>query len=218
MVRNLVPQACTIVLPNVHEEVWGGLPPCREREGILFIGGFEHPPNTDAMVWFVEEILPLVRKSIPARLTILGSSPSEEILRLSGPNVEVTGYLPDVDEHFRRSRVFVAPLRYGAGMKGKVGQAMAHGLPAVMTPVGAEGIGIVDGVHGLVRSLPQEFANAVVELMTSDPLWNRISERSLELVRQYDPDSMTRRLEGILDSLAGQRHAPTGQTAWTPDR
>ncbi len=202
VVQAFVPGTATVVLPNVHEPVEGRLPGFDERSDLLFIGSYLHPPNIDAMLWFAEEVLPLVRARVPAHLTILGQEPPDEVRRLGGPDVTVTGYVPDVDAYFRRARVFVAPLRYGAGVKGKVGQAMTYGLPVVTTPIGAEGMGIVDGIHALVREDPKAFAEAVVDLLTSNQLWSRISEGAGELVQQYSPDAMTARLRDML-KLAG---------------
>jgi O-antigen biosynthesis protein len=191
-------EAATIVLPNVHESVKGVLPGFDERSDLLFIGGFQHPPNTDAMLWFAQEILPIIQRNKQVRLTILGSDPSREVRRLAGPSVTVTGYVPDVDEYFRRACVFVAPLRYGAGVKGKVGQAMSYGLPVVTTTIGAEGMGIVDGLHALVRDDSDGFAAAVVALLSSSEMWSRISANSVELIRQFSPEAMGGRLQDML--------------------
>lgn len=191
-------EAATIVLPNVHEGVKGALPGFDERSDLLFIGGFQHPPNTDAMVWFVHEILPIIQQKKQVGLTILGSDPSKEVQRLAGPRVTVTGYVPDVDEYFRRACVFVAPLRYGAGVKGKVGQAMSYGLPVVTTAIGAEGMGIIDGLHAIVRDDPEEFAAAVIALLSSSEMWSRMSANSVGLVREFSPQAMSERLQDML--------------------
>jgi GT2 family glycosyltransferase/SAM-dependent methyltransferase len=199
VVQAFVHGTATVVLPNVHGPVVGDLPGFDERSDLLFIGSYLHPPNIDAMLWFVQEVMPLVTARVPAHLTILGQEPPDEVRRLAGPDVTVTGYVPSVDEYFRRARVFVAPLRYGAGVKGKVGQAMTYGLPIVTTQIGAEGMGIVDGIHALVRDDPAAFAEAVVDLLASAELWNRIAAGSCELVRQYSPEAMAARLREMLN-------------------
>src|SRR5262249_17559474 len=155
----------------------------------------------DAMLWFVNEILPVIRDRLRVRLTILGSNPPDEVRRLAGPDVTVTGYVPEVGEYFRQARVFVAPLRYGAGVKGKVGQAMTFGLPVVTTTIGAEGMGIVDDVHALIRDEPVGFAAAVISLMTSPEQWERISSSSRLLVEDFSPQRMLDRLQKMLARL-----------------
>jgi glycosyltransferase involved in cell wall biosynthesis len=121
------------------------------------------------------------------------------VTALHGGDIVVTGYVPDVEELLRQARVFVAPLRYGAGMKGKNGHAMSHGLPIVTSSVGAEGMGLVDGRHALIRDDPDGFATAVVELYTQQPLWERISTNALDLVRRsWTPEAMQHRLYDLL--------------------
>jgi glycosyltransferase involved in cell wall biosynthesis len=125
----------------------------------------------------------------------------------------VTGHVPDVEAQLRQARVFVAPLRYGAGMKGKNGHAMAHGLPVVTSTVGAEGMGLEDGRHTLIRDDPEAFAAAVVELYTQPPLWERISANALELVRtRWTPEAMEQRLFDLLHRTVWAE-APSGVSA-----
>ncbi len=121
----------------------------------------------------------------------------------------MTGYVPRVERHFREARVFVSPLRYGAGMKGKNGQAMAFGLPLVTTTVGAEGMDIVDGEHALIRDEAEAFAEAVVDLYRDPELWRRLSTQSQALVRErWSPDAMRERLDGVVTTMAASRGVP----------
>ena len=127
----------TFVVPNVHLPETSEIPGFSARKGILFIGSYLHIPNIDAAKWLVEEIMPLVWKTIPdVQLFLLGSNPSSEILQLRRHGVCVTGFVEGVKPFFNQAKVFVAPLRYGAGMKGKIGQSMSLGLPVVTTPSG----------------------------------------------------------------------------------
>lgn len=198
VVRSLVPEARTLVLPTVHETDPQPRLPRGSTQGLLFIGAFAHAPNTDAIRWFAEEILPLVRAEVDTRLTVIGPDPPPEIRALASDVVEVTGYVPDVAPHFRSARVFVSPLRYGAGMKGKNGQAMAFGLPMVTTTIGAEGMGLLDGEHALVRDGAESFAAAVVELHRDAVLWHRLSRQSLALVaNRWGPEAMRDRLRAL---------------------
>jgi GT2 family glycosyltransferase len=195
----LVPAANIVTLPNVHAERREKTPPLESREGLLFIGSYRHPPNADAIVWYRDEILPLLRDHGKINLVALGSDPADWMVNASSDEFLVPGYLEDVTEYFDRSRVFVAPLRYGAGMKGKIGQAMSLGLPVVTTSIGAEGMEIVDGVHALVADTPVAFAGAVRRLSTEPDLWEQISKNARELVgTKWGPTAMSNRLSEFL--------------------
>ncbi len=140
------------------------------RPEALFVGHFRHAPNLDGLRWFVRHAWPSVRARRPdALLTVIGSYPSAEVLELGQtPGVTVLGYVPTLDDALDRAAVAIAPLRYGAGMKGKVTDALAAGLPIVTTTVGAQGLDIISGRHAVVADEPDEFAAAVVELF-DDP-------------------------------------------------
>lgn len=197
----MVPEAVVEVLPNVFE-LPQKLPPGPEaRNGLFFVGGFWHTPNGDAVCWFVERILPLLRAEIPDLvLRIAGANAGNDVLALGAqPGVEVLGFVPDLLPLFHQHRVFVAPLRYGAGMKGKVGQSMAHGLPVVATPVGAEGMGLQDGVHLLVAADEETFAAQVLRLLRDDALWSRLSVAGREHIeRTLSVEAVRGRLEAVL--------------------
>ncbi len=204
-VQRVVAGARTAVLPNVHDIPFEPPPPYEGRSGMLFIGGFLHNPNVDAMTWFVHEVMPAM-EGMGSRLVVLGSDPPPAVLALGSRDVLVTGYIPDVEPFFREAAVFICPLRYGAGLKGKVGQAMSLGLPVVTTTVGAEGMGMVDGVHGLVRDDPLAFAAAVAEVAADPDLWQRLSRGGLELVRStLSRDCMRARLRELLADSIGYR-------------
>jgi glycosyltransferase involved in cell wall biosynthesis len=127
------------VVPMIHA-VRADVPPFGPRRNILFIGGFRHPPNEDAVIYFVEEVLPLVRSELPGvQFLIVGSHVPPSILKLASADVIVLGYVQDVEPIFDSCRVSVAPIRYGAGVKGKVTHSLAWGLPAVATPVAEKG-------------------------------------------------------------------------------
>lgn len=177
----LAPQAVVEVLPIVFEIAEQPPPGPQGREGLLFVGGFWHKPNGDAMRWFVERIWPLIRRVEPSlRLSIAGSNPDEEILALaSQPGVEVLGFVPDLTPLFNSHRALVAPLRFGAGTKVKVGQSLSQGLPVVATSVGAEGMGLIDGTHLLVGDDEEAFAAQVIRLLHDDMLWSRLSTQAL---------------------------------------
>jgi GT2 family glycosyltransferase len=149
------------------------------RIDILFIGGFTHKPNVDSLLWFVKSIFPLIRSKIKGiRLVVVGSNPTKEIFDLGTDDIVVKGYVPDASPYFENSRVMVAPLRYGAGVKGKVLEAMSYGLPVVTTPIGAEGIDLHNGQNGFIAEEPYVIAKYVIELYTSKSLWEEMSVNS----------------------------------------
>jgi hypothetical protein len=153
--------------------------------GLLFLGGFGHPPNAEAARVFVQEVMPLLAQNLPeASLRIVGSKPTPDVLALAGPRVEVLGYVADLEEVFSQARVFVAPLLAGAGLKGKVVEAMARGVPSVLTPIAAEATGLSDGVDCLIAQTPAEQAQAVLRLYRDEALWTRISLAALETSRR----------------------------------
>jgi O-antigen biosynthesis protein len=196
------PELKVEVIPNIHE-VFKDVKPFRERKDIMFIGSFLHQPNEDAILFFVKEIFHRIKKKIPdMRFFVVGSDPIEAILKLDSPDIKVTGYVKDVTPYFKNCRVFVAPLRYGAGMKGKIGQSMAYGLPVVTTKIGAEGIGLTDNETALIADDPEVFANSVIRLYTDEELWNKISVRSIEHIEMnYSKEVVGKKVADLLNSF-----------------
>lgn len=215
---------CTIVLsteerelllkePNVIGEKIAVMPLIREipgrgnpfsaRKNILFVGGFEHRPNVDAMLSFVRDVWPLVKKYLPELvLYIVGSKPPVEILNLAGDDVIVTGYVPDISPYFHGCRLSVAPLRYGAGLKGKVATSLSYGLPCVASSLAVEGSGLKPGEDILVADKPEAFAMAVERLYRNEVLWNMLSDRGIDFMKQYFSfDAGRQNLESLLRNL-----------------
>jgi O-antigen biosynthesis protein len=175
VLREADPSTNVAVVPNVHRAEPPG-PPHDAREGLLFVGNYAHDPNRDAVDWLVGEILPRVRQDIgDVAVTLVGSRVTPEVEALAGGGVSVAGWLPTLEGMYRRSRVFVAPLRYGAGMKGKVGEACAYGLPVVTTSVGAEGMELVEGEDVLIADDAETFAAAVARAYQDAELWGRLA-------------------------------------------
>jgi glycosyltransferase involved in cell wall biosynthesis len=200
--RRDLPGAEVAVVPNIHRPR-AVLPALagRRRRSLLFVGGFQHAPNADAVLWFVREVLPQLRRVVPdVEVVMVGDCPPPEIRKLEeSPGVRATGYVPDTTPYLDAAWVSIAPLRYGAGMKGKVGEAMAAGLPVVTTSIGAEGMELEDGVTALVADTPEAFADAVHRLCTDDALHQRISARALAHVRErYDLPVVAARLEAAV--------------------
>ena len=156
-----------------------------EKNDIIFIGGFAHIPNEDAVLWFANEIFPLIKKEIPEiRFIVLGSHPTQKVLNLKIDDIIVTGYVQDVSSYFQNAKVFIAPLRFGAGLKGKTVHAMSYGLPIVTTSIGAEGMNLKDREDVLIADDPIDFSNAVIELYRNKSIWEKYSEKSFDYVRK----------------------------------
>lgn len=156
------------------------------RRHVVFLGGFGHPPNIDAALHLKQEIWPLLRDALPetSKLLIVGAGPPEEVTALADGRVEVTGFVPDLLPVFESARVCVAPIRYGAGIKGKVIHAMAHGVPGVVTPVAAEGMGLTDGRQVFIADDPGTFAERVLGLFVDDALWADMREEGIAFVEE----------------------------------
>jgi GT2 family glycosyltransferase/glycosyltransferase involved in cell wall biosynthesis len=180
------PQARVEVVSNIHD-VHGPGQAWQEREGLLFVGSYRHPPNVDAARWLATEIFPLVRQQLPdVTLHLVGGDAPDAIVALGElPGVRFHGYVADLLPLLDGSRVGLAPLRYGAGVKGKVNQSLAHGLPMVATGCAVEGMHLVDGKDVLVAEDAAAFAQAVVRLYRDQVLWERLSLGGLENTRRY---------------------------------
>jgi len=204
------PSANVAVIPNVHPPV-DVAPTPDGRDALMFIGGYGHQPNVDAVLYFVGEILPLIRRELGmVELLIVGSNPPPEVLALASDGIVVTGFVPVTAPYFRRSRVFVSPLRYGAGMKGKIGEALSHAVPVVTTAVGAEGMGLVHGDTAMIEDDPVAFAADVVRLYKDDALWTRLASQGQRHVREnFGPEAVMKKLAS-LKALAGPRKDGNG--------
>jgi hypothetical protein len=187
------------VVSNIHPTL--PPPPGPDgRSGLLLVGNFQHPPNVDSAQYMVEEILPLIQERAPGTvLRIVGSRMPPDVQQLAGPCVEVLGWVADLTELHNTSRVLVAPLRFGAGVKGKVGDALRRGLPVVTTSVGAEGMDLVDATHLLVADSAASTAEGVLRLLADDELWRRLSSAGAEhIASRLSPDAAKQALEDAL--------------------
>lgn len=195
------------VLSNIHQ-VPGRRTGFAQRRDIWFVGGFQHPPNVDAVRWFCADVLPLVRSRLPAlTFHIVGSKMPPEVERLAGEGVRVHGFVPDVSAFLEGCRLSVAPLRYGAGVKGKVNMAMAHGQPVVATSTAVEGMNVRPGADALVADDADAFADAVVHAYEDEALWLRLSDNGLENVRRYFSFEAARdALSGLLAHAGDRSH------------
>lgn len=169
--------------------------------GMLFVGGFRHTPNEEGLLWFVAAILPLVLRALPdAVLHVIGSNPTPAVLALAGPNVAVAGAVDDdaLARAYDAARVVIAPLRVGAGVKGKVVEAMALGVPVVTTTVGAQGVVGLERIVPVIDD-PADHAAAIIRLLTDDAVWQQQSLAQSDYAqRHFSRDAIRRTLATVL--------------------
>lgn len=157
------------------------------KNGIMFVGGFRHRPNVDGVLWFANNVYPLIRKKYNIPFYIVGSNPPKEVLKLGKiKGIIVKGFVSDdeLKELYNNVRMVVAPLRYGAGIKGKIVESMYNGIPVVTTSVGAEGIKEADKIMKIADK-EEDFANEVVKLYNDEKVLNELSLKSRKNVSTY---------------------------------
>jgi GT2 family glycosyltransferase/glycosyltransferase involved in cell wall biosynthesis len=185
VLEKAAPEAPVHVISNVHE-VSESQRTFKQRKDIFFVGGYQHPPNIDAAHWFVTSIWPLIHEQLPDMVFhLIGSKAPERVRALHGNGVRFHGFVKSLDPWLDGCRLAVAPLRYGAGIKGKVNLSMSRGQPVVATPMAVEGMFAESGRDVLIAESAEEFADAIIKLYQDEELWNRISIAGLENVRQY---------------------------------
>lgn len=187
LLREAAPGARVVMLPLLQDEDVGRDGGFAGRSGIGFIGGYRHAPNVDAVTYFLDQVWPLVRARLPgATFHVIGPDLPDSIAARTDPGVEFVGHVPDLAPWFARLRMTVAPLRFGAGAKGKVVGSLAHGVPCVASPVAAEGMGLTDWQDILVGADPEAFADRIAILDTDAARWTQLSDAGMALIeRRY---------------------------------
>lgn len=185
LLQRELPGSRVEVLSNVHP-VHGCRQPWSQRKDLFFVGGFQHPPNIDAVTWFCTEVFPLVRRELSdLRFHVIGSRITAQVEALAGDGIEIHGHVADLEPYLDGCRIALAPLRYGAGVKGKVNMSMSYGQPVVATTMAVEGMHLQPEHEVLVADDPAGFAAAVVRLYQDEALWNRLSAAGLDNVRRH---------------------------------
>jgi glycosyltransferase involved in cell wall biosynthesis len=203
LIQRELPTMPIEVIPNVHDVPDFPDPNKRQHGELVFVGGFNHDPNIDAMVYFCRDVMPLITASCPeARLKIIGSNAPQAIHELASEHVEVLGYVPHTAPYLESASISVAPLRYGGGMKGKVGEAMSYGLPVVTTSFGAEGFGLEPGRDLLIGDTPESFAAQVISLLNDPDLSKRTGKNGYDFIaRHYSVPAVEQILDASLANL-----------------
>jgi O-antigen biosynthesis protein len=183
---------------------------------LLFVAGFLHPPNVDAAIWLVRDILPRIRAAYPdLSLSLVGSNPTADVRALAGNGIEVTGFVPEEElaSHYATARVAICPLRFGAGVKFKVVEAMYHGLPLVTTAIGAQGLGGIEAVCDVAES-EQAIAAAVIRLVADDALWSARSKAQAAFVAtRFTTDAVRDALDKVFRAVAGAERLVANEIA-----
>lgn len=205
LVAKEAPGVSTAILPLIRE-VPGRKGGFEDRRDVVFIGGFNHPPNADAVEWLVSEIWPLVRTKLRgAKLKICGSNMPDRLRQLCAAHddIEAVGFIADLGDVFDRCRLSVAPLRFGAGLKGKLATSFGYGVPCIATGVAVEGMS-EDHLAGcrLQGDTPEELASLIAHFYANEADWLRVSEASLNYVeRHFSYGVIKDRVKSIIDTL-----------------
>jgi glycosyltransferase involved in cell wall biosynthesis len=196
------PELDIFVIPNIHDFE----PVDRshiEPNSLLFIGNFLHEPNVDAIIYFCNNILSKIQQQKPeVMLYVVGNAPTKEVKALESDSVKVMGWVPETRPYLEKCHVAVVPLRYGGGLKGKVGEAMMAGIPVVTTPVGIQGMEVKDGFHLLVGSTDEEFAARVLTLLKDSELCSKLTENGKGYIHaRYSPEVVDNGISSSLEKL-----------------
>lgn len=200
--------------PRVSVNPFGVMPPpaadpMREEDGqLIFVGNYTHAPNVDAALWLGNEIMPRLRQLRPGvRLNIVGIYPPEEVLALSGPDIVVTGPVPEIEPWIEQASIVLAPLRIGGGMRMKVLHSMAMGKAVVTTPRGAEGLEIEGQRTPLVVAEDTDaVVAAVAALLAEGERRHQLGAEARKFVLEhFSPEAYVRRLEGLYTGLLAEQ-------------
>jgi len=174
----------------------------RDPYTLLFVGNYEYPPNLDAVKVLVEQILPRVRQQIPdAKLKLVGNQPPEWMRALANDYIEVTGRVPDVKPYLAQGTVFVCPLRIGAGLKNKVLEALAMGIPVVATPLSVDGIRVKHGESAWIGDV-ESIADGVIQVMNDSALQQTLSQNGRSLIEtEYSWAHTASQYEALYDDI-----------------
>lgn len=216
-ILRLAPDAPIEVLPPVADEVETSAASFEQRRGILFLGQYDNPANRDGIDWFLADVWPLALAREPdLRLSLAGPNWPDDYLKHR--NVEALGFLRDLGPAFARHRLAICPIRYGTGIKTKNLPALAYGLPLVTTSVGAEGMGLTDGIHAAIADHPDEFAARLVELYRERSLWHAMAGAARALAEAtLSRAALSRRMREVISAtLSRPAKAATGLGLHSP--
>jgi GT2 family glycosyltransferase len=199
------PEADVRVLSTIHDAQPSGAG-FEARSGALFVGSFEHAPNVDAMRWYVDAIHPILRAARPDFvLRVIGTDAPAWLRDLREPGIAFVGPVADLAPHFAAVRLSIAPLRFGAGVKGKINTSQSYGVPVVATAVGVEGMQLVHGESVWVADSPDAFAAGIARVHEDEALWGRLAEGSRRNLAEH---FSTARARSAIEALLAERGSP----------
>ena len=205
VIKNIVPESKLFKIPVVRELPQPTRTSWDKLEDIVFIGGFGHPPNIDAVEHFLNDVWPILKKNgFPGKFIIAGSNMPDEIKGLASDDIVVRGYVADLSRLFGACRLSVAPLRYGAGMKGKVITSLSYGIPCVATEMAVEGAGLIHGENIMVSKNAEEMAQMIKSLYFDRKRWHEISAAGLDYCQKViSMEAVKKKFEDVITQLLG---------------
>lgn len=195
----IIPFSTTIIPPRAEFSA---------RTWLCMVANYSNGAARDAAQWFRSEISPIVEREIPNINTVFAGWHSEKLVGLSEERVRLLGPVEDLTEVFEATRVFVSPLRAGTGIATKNVVAMAHGVPVVTTSIGAQSLGVEDGVNMLIRDSPSEFARGVIRAYSDQELWRQLSLKGLEHAAHRFGTGPVEALRAVLNELPSIKRCP----------
>lgn len=187
-----------ITISNIHYPKinWQDTLPFEKRKNILFIGS-SHTPNIDALYYLHEKIMPIVWKELPhLKVDVIGNL-NNEITDINHINIIFHGYVPEIEPFFNTAKFMIAPLRYGAGVKGKIGQSFEYYLPLITTEIGAEGMFLKHNENALIANNDEDFANKIINLYNNENLWQHLQNHSEESLKPFSREILRKKILSI---------------------
>jgi len=203
-----LPDQNIYVIPNgVDTDFFAAGDESPEEYSLVFTGMMGYVPNYDGINYFIDSVLPLIKKEIPGiKIYVVGKNPPESVLNRASESVIVTGFVDDVRPYVRKSSVFVVPLRMGGGTRLKVLEALSMKKPVVTTSIGCEGIDVKHNEHVLIADEEKEFTDAVIQLLKDRKKAKKLAEAGFELVKTtYEWSAINEKVDLAYQELAGKK-------------
>lgn len=190
------------IIPHPMDKITPVSKSFEERKDLLFVGSM-HPPNEDAILYYSQDIFPLIQKKLQnIKLYAVGSNPSKRLQDMKHESIIITGFVKELFPYFDKCRVYAAPLRYGAGVKGKIVEAMSFGLPIVTTSIGAEGLNLKHGENVLIADSGEDFADSIVQLYNDKDLWMKLSLNSQKFVEsRFSQETFFQLIKNMMEDI-----------------
>ena len=201
LLQEAVPNKPVFHLPLTRDIPGAGAADFSQRHGIAFLGNYLHPPNIDAVLHFVQQVWPALHAKMPSvELLVGGAQMTAEVEELGlASGVRTIGYVEDLADFFGRIRLTIAPLRYGAGAKGKVISSLCHGIPTVASPIAAEGLNLKDGREILIAESAEDWVTHLQSAYCNEQIWRDLSSNGLKAMhRSHSLEAGAKALKQIL--------------------